>query len=433
MVAILHTNQASTSTSNGSSKLKRQWNVKASPAAARSNNLIRSVVSGLGGTSTTSSKPLINLGLGDPTAYGLNDPSPEAVAAVRDCVIGGKANGYLPGQGVKEALDAVAEYHTRWDGVQYEGKDVTLCHGATHALDLAFNVLISPGQNVIFPRPGFPSYQTLLGTLNCEIRYYDCLVERGWECDLEEMERQIDENTAFILVNNPSNPMGINFPASHLRKIISIASNHRVPIIADEIYGHMVWGEGERGEFVPMAGLNDGVPIITVGGLSKRFLVPGWRTGWLIMSDPQNHAQSIREGLHIFANRILGPNTLIQKALPGILKGTDGDWFKGVLKKLEMNANTCYKTLSQVPGLYCTKPNAAMYLLLGIDMDRFPAFKDDVEFAKALVIEQNIFLIPGSAFLAPCHVRLVTASPPDVMRDACERIRDFCGKHHVAA
>jgi tyrosine aminotransferase len=73
-------------------------------------------------------------------------------------------------------------------------------HGATHALDLSFNVLTFPGCNVVLPTPGFPAYKTLLGTLGCEIRYYTCRADRGWECDLEEMEREVDENTAFILV-----------------------------------------------------------------------------------------------------------------------------------------------------------------------------------------------------------------------------------------
>jgi len=274
MVTALPSTHASTSASASTSRGKRQWAIKASPAASRSTNLIRSTISALD-TRSSSSKPLINLGLGDPTAYGLHEPSVEAVNAVKGCLEGGGANGYVPGAGCKEALEAVADYHRKWDGVEYSPGDITLTHGATHALDLAFSVLTSPGQNVVLPTPGFPAYKTLLGTLGCEVRYYNCRSDKGWECDLDEMERVVDENTAFVLVNNPSNPMGVNLSPTHLGSIIALADRLKVVLIADEIYGHMTWGSS----FVPMARLSETVPILTISGLSKRFL--SWMEMWM--------------------------------------------------------------------------------------------------------------------------------------------------------
>lgn len=115
--------------------------------------------------------------------------------------------------------------------------------------------MASPDQNVLIPRPGFPAYGTLLGNVGCEVREYEVLADREWECDLEAMEGQIDENTAFILIvsipvmlavnyrtdrlvqTNPSNPCGNNMTPQHLQDIVNIAERHRVPIIADEVSG----------------------------------------------------------------------------------------------------------------------------------------------------------------------------------------------------
>ena len=192
----------------------------------------------------------------------------------------------------------------------------------------------------------------------------------------------------------------------------------------------MQWSEHP---FVPLASLTDEVPIITLSGLSKRFLVPGWRFGWIVLHDKSNHASAIRHALHCWGNRIMGPCSIIQKALPKILDETPDSWFREVVDKLENNAKTSFHQLSRIPGLYCTFPTAAMYLLLGIDIQRFPAFTSDVDFCSALVKEQALFCIPGQSFGIDNHMRLVIAAPNGVLIDACERLEEFCAKHYVAA
>ncbi len=106
----------------------RQWNIKLSPAAATSHSAIRSLVASLSSTKTHP-KPLINLGLGDPTVFGLHSPPPASTEGIQEALMGGKDNGYVPGSGTKHACDAVAAYHKKWDGVDYNGDDVTLVSG----------------------------------------------------------------------------------------------------------------------------------------------------------------------------------------------------------------------------------------------------------------------------------------------------------------
>lgn len=143
---------------------------------------------------------------------------------------------------------------------------------------------------------------------------------KGWEIDLIDLELQIDNNTTAIVVINPSNPCGSVYSEEHLRKIITIAERNYVPIIADEIYEHIVF---PNEKFVSMATLSEKVPILSCSGLSKRYLVPGWRLGWIVIHDRNNLFNSeVRKSLQSVAQRINGANTIIQGALPDILTNT---------------------------------------------------------------------------------------------------------------
>lgn len=154
--------------------------------------------------------------------------------------------------------------------------------------------------------------------------------------DIEDLENQIDEDTAAIVVINPSNPCGSVYNKEHLYEILDVASRNHLPIIADEIYEHFVFSGNE---FTALSSLSKDVPIISCGGLTKRFLVPGWRMGWIILHDRNNvFGKEVRKGLANLSTRILGPCTLIQRALPMILKNTPQSFFDDVVLFIEVSA-----------------------------------------------------------------------------------------------
>lgn len=156
--------------------------------------------------------------------------------------------------------------------------------------------------------------------------------------DLVSLENQIDENTAAIIVNNPSNPCGSVYTSQHLKDIIDVASRNRVPIIADEIYEHFVFSDHK---FTALSSLSEDVPVLTCSGITKRFLAPGWRLGWVIIHDRQNiFGKEVRTGLARMSTRLLGPNTLMQKALPRILKETPQSFFDETIRFIEVRFKT---------------------------------------------------------------------------------------------
>lgn len=132
-----------------------------------------------------------------------------------------------------EAREAVAKY------VEHQGKvtahDVIICSGCSSALDMCVSVIAGPGQNILIPRPGFSIYRTLAEGFGIEVRSYNLIPERDWEIDLDTLEPLIDENTAALIVTNPSNPCGSVFTKEHMVKIIDIAEKYCIPIIADEV------------------------------------------------------------------------------------------------------------------------------------------------------------------------------------------------------
>lgn len=326
-----------------------------------------------------------------------------------------------------EARQAVSEYVGHQSEYSIDPADVILCSGCSCALDLSITVLAGPGQNILIPRPGFSIYRTLAEGLGIECRSYELKPEQNWEVDLESLESMIDENTAALVVNNPSNPCGSVFSRQHLQEIVDLAEKYFIPIIADEIYEHFVFSGKE---YIAVSSLAKTVPVLSCGGLTKRFLVPGWRLGWIIIHDAENNLGDVRKGLVNLASRILGGSTLVQGALPALLKNTPQSYFDGLIETLHGHALLAYDAIKEIRGLKPIMPDGAMYMMIAIDTEHFPEYPTDLHFVQDLVKEESVFCLPGQCFDYPNYIRIVLTAPEDMLREACSRIADFCEKHY---
>lgn len=148
------------------------------------------------------------------------------------------------------------------------------------------------------------------------------------------MESLIDAKTRAILINHPGNPCGNVFSKEHILDILAVAERHKLPIIADEVYEFMVFPGVEYHAF---ASLSKNVPVLTCSALSKRFLVPGIRMGWMVISDRHGALKEVKKGLHNVTGRILGPNSTVQLALPEILQKTPQKFFDDTIDKLHVS------------------------------------------------------------------------------------------------
>lgn len=228
-------------------------------------------------------KRVICLGMGDPTLTTCFHTTNVAEEAVSEALHSRNFHGYAPTVGLLQTRKAIAEYLSRDLPYQLSFDDVFITCGGTQAIDVSVAILARPGGNILLPRPGFPIYKLYAEYRGLEVRHYDLIPEKGWEVDLDSIEALADQNTIALVIINPGNPCGNVYSYNHLEKIAETTKRLGIIVIADEVYGHLTFGANP---FVPMGVFGSIVPILTLGSLSKRWIVPGWRLGWFVINDP---------------------------------------------------------------------------------------------------------------------------------------------------
>jgi tyrosine aminotransferase len=208
-------------------------------------------------------------------------------ALVKAALESSHAAAYSNACGTLAARTAIANYHS-YPEVRIGPDDVIVANGGSGALDLVLNSLLDAGTTLLVPQPGFPLYEEIAKSIGANVVHYQLSPKRNWECDLIQLERAMEFNSQVraIVINNPSSATGSVFTESHLADIVEFARRHRIPIVSDEIYGDLTFGSNK---FTPIAQVaaREGslVPVITASGISKQFLLPGWRAGWLTFHD----------------------------------------------------------------------------------------------------------------------------------------------------
>ena len=285
---------------------------------------------------------------------------------------------------------------------------------------------MNPGDNILLPKPGFSLYKTICDSKGFESNFYDLVPEKNWECNLVDMKAKVNSKTKAIFINNPSNPCGSNFSREHLLDIVKLAEELKIPIISDEIYDGMVF-EGET--FTSITTLTTTVPVLVIGGIAKQYVVPGWRLGWLVVHDRSECFKEIKSAILSLTTLILGPNSAIQAALRSILFDTPASYYKELISTLNKHANLVYAEIEKIDGLTPIKPQGAMYVMVGIDVAKFPSFKSDIDFSRELLREEAVMVLPGSCFLIDNYFRIVFTKPEEKLQEACSRIAEFCARH----
>ncbi|KAD6454030.1 hypothetical protein E3N88_08736 [Mikania micrantha] len=300
--------------------------------------------------------------------------------------------------------------------------DVYITAGCTQAIEVAISLLASPNANILVPRPGFPIYELCAAFRNVEIRHFDLLPENGWEVDLDAVNALADQNTVAIVIINPGNPCGNVYSYHHLKKIAETAKKHKIVVIADEVYGHLAFGSNP---FVPMGVFGSMVPVLTLGSMSKRWIVPGWRLGWFVMTDPNaifKNAKTV-DRLKKYFDICGGPATFIQAAVPQIIKETSEAFFTRTLSILKHTSDLCVKKIKDIPCLTCpTKPQGSMAMMVKLNISLLKDVKDDIDFCFKLAKEESVILLPGLTVGLKNWVRITFAAEPSSLEEALERM-----------
>ncbi|KAM3404635.1 hypothetical protein ACQJBY_007622 [Aegilops geniculata] len=374
--------------------------------------------------------PVLPLAHGDPSVFPAFRTAVEAEDAVAAALRTGQFNCYPAGVGLPAARSAVAEHLSQGVPYKLSADDIFLTAGGTQAIEVIIPVLAqTAGANILLPRPGYPNYEARAAFNKMEVRHFDLIPEKGWEIDIDSLESIADKNTTAMVIINPNNPCGSVYSYDHLAKVAEVARKLGILVIADEVYGKLVLGSAP---FIPMGVFGHITPVLSIGSLSKSWIVPGWRLGWVALYDPTKILEETKISASItnYLNVSTDPATFIQAALPQILENTKEDFFEGIIGLLKESSEICYREIKENKYITCPhKPEGSMFVMVKLNLHLLEEIHDDIDFCCKLAKEESVILCPGSVLGMENWVRITFACVPSSLQDGLGRIKSFCQRN----
>lgn len=389
-------------------------------------------------------KEPISMATADASSLAHIPPNPKAMEAIVRAVLRKPHTAsYTNECGALEARHAIASHHSVPGQLPLSPENVIVTNGCSGALELSLGSLLDPGTALLVPKPGFPLYEEIAVSLGADVVEYNLDPDKNWECDLDHLEAIMSDTKHDIramVINNPSSH-GAVFSEEHILKLLDFAKKHKLPMVSDEVYGDLTFGSCKFHPLATVAAKHGRkVPVITTSGLSKQWLVPGWRLGWAVFQD--NVWGSIREveaGAKKLAKLTHGISHLQQSAIPALLSTRTPSltsWKEHLRTTLEHQAKVLTSWLEdECHGLSVRSPiQGSMYAIIKLDLDRFIStpccnIKNDFDFCHQLVKEENVFCLPGSSFGVPGTIRVAFSAHESALEKACFRIAGFSRRH----
>ena len=365
---------------------------------------------------------ILKLNLGNPAAFGIGAPDAVLGDVVRNI---GDAQGYSDARGIHSARLAVARSYQRRGMADVGPDDVLLGNGVSELIAMALQALLDSGDEVLIPSPDYPLWTGTVSLCGGRAVHYRCDEEAGWAPDLEHVASQITARTRALVIINPNNPTGAVYSRQTLLGLLELARRHRLLVLADEIYDQILY---EDAVHECAAALAPDLLVLTMCGLSKTYRLAGFRSGWLVVSGPQQDAAEYLEGLELLANMRLCPNVPAQYAIETAL-GSDAQSISPLLLpggRLREQRDRAWQKINEIPGVDCVKPLGALYLFPRLDPE-VHKIADDEQMVIDLLEQQHLLLSHGTGFNLPSadHLRLVFLAAVDVLDDAIGRLGAF--------
>ena len=368
---------------------------------------------------------ILKLNIGNLAPFGFDAPDEMR----HDVIVNlSNASGYTDSKGLFAARKAIMHYTQAKHiaGVQLD--DIIIGNGVSELIVMSMQGLLDDGDEVLVPAPDYPLWTAAVRLAGGIPRHYLCDEGSGWLPDLADMRAKITPRTRAIVVINPNNPTGALYPDAVLREIVEIARQHELIVFADEIYDKMLY---DGATHTAIASLADDVLFVSFNGLSKNYRACGYRTGWMVISGEKDHAQDYIEGLNILASMRLCANVPGQYAVQTALGGYQSiDDLVAPAGRLCRQRDLAWQLITQIPGVSCAKPKAALYLFPRLDAKMYP-IQDDQAFVLELLEEEKVLVVQGSGFNwpQPDHFRLVFLPNSDDLTEAIGRIGHFLDRY----
>ncbi len=364
---------------------------------------------------------VVGFGAGEPD---FNTPDNICTAAIE--AINSGFTKYTPAAGIVELKEAIARKFKEFNGLDYKPSQIVISNGGKHSLTNVFSVLLNPGDEVIIPAPYWLSYPEIVKLADGVPVYVRGDKSTGYKVNVEMLEAVTTEKTKALVLNTPSNPTGMIYSEDELRAIADYAVKNDIYVVADEMYEHLVYNGKKH---VSIASFNEEIykRTITVSGLAKSYAMTGWRIGYTgsseeiakLMSSVQSHQTS-------------NPNSIAQKAAVEALNG-DQSTVKMMIGEFDKRRKYMYDRFTKMPYVSTLEPEGAFYVFVDVSEALKMSYKGKKletasEFARILIEDYNVAVIPCADFGFEDHIRLSYAISIEQIDKGVTRIEQFLGE-----
>ena len=369
---------------------------------------------------------ILKLNIGNPAPFGFEAPDVimrDMIQALPD------AQGYSDSKGILSARRAVVTRYELVDGFpRFDVDSVFLGNGVSELITMTLQSLLDNGDQVLIPAPDYPLWTASTSLAGGTPVHYLCDETKGWQPDIADIESKITPRTKALVVINPNNPTGAVYSREMLVQLADLARKHQLLILADEIYDKILYDDATH---ISMAAVAPDLLCLTFNGLSKAYRVAGYRSGWLVITGPTEHATSFIEGISLLANMRLCPNVPAQHAIQVALGGYQSidDLVLPGGRLLEQR-DLAWQKLNEIPGVSCVKPEGALYVFPRLDPEVHDII-DDEKLVLDLLLDEKILVTQGTGFNwpAPDHLRIVTLPWARDLANAIERLGNFLASY----
>lgn len=323
---------------------------------------------------------------------------------------------YTPAAGLPEVRQTIADYVAETRGIPVDVDNVVVVPGGKPVMFYAIIALVNAGEEVVYPNPGFPIYESMINFMGGKAVAMPLREERGFSFDPDEFVSLVNENTKLIILNSPGNPTGGVMSQSDLEVITELAQKYDCWILSDEIYSRLIY-EGEPRSIASLPGMQE--RTIILDGYSKTYAMTGWRLGYGVM--PKDLAGWMTK---LMVNSNSCSAGFVQVAGAAALEG-DQTPTKEMVEQFRRRREVIVDGLNDLPGITCLKPQGAFYAFPNVTA----LGRSEKEIADALLDEAGVATLAGTSFgkYGEGYLRLSYATSLENIEKALDRIREWLG------
>ncbi len=348
-----------------------------------------------------------------PLWFGEPDlPTPDFIIAASDAALRAGETFYSHNRGVPELRQAIVGYTNELYGMAIGTDRITVTSAGMNALMMIAELLVEPGDNIVFVTPLWPNFFRCVEIMGGEARQVPLRRDGdGWALDLDRLFEACDERTRAVCVNSPSNPTGWLMDGESQAEVLARCRERGIWLIADEVYARVIYDRPHAPSFLEISAPED--LLLVVNSFSKTWAMTGWRLGWI--TAPASIGQAL-ESLSEY--NVASPSTSAQFA--GITAIRDGQPFvDGMVERYRIARDIVQQRLGAMRRVRLTRPEAAFYAFFAVD-----GVEDSRVFAIQLLDETNVGIAPGTAFGAGGEdcLRICYAKSPELLGEAFDRL-----------